>query len=380
MFLIMISIILFCFKQINFNATKTTIQSTLDADTRGNEKQTRNNNGDAFPDIYYIILDSYPSNRVLKNYFQYDNYKFLRELESRGFYIPEKSTSNYTFTLPSLASSLNMSYLDTILVNVKNRNECVSILNKCITKNRVMQILKDKGYEIVTIGSWWQLTSNKSNKFELGLNEFVMEFLRTTILKDLTNKYFIIPEVRHSILNAIKKLQEIPGTIRTPKFVFAHILCPHPPVVFQANGAIPKITRIISDHFEHTKLFCDQIQYLNTIVLQSVDTIIAKSNKNAIIILQGDHGCAYVKSPIMDSDAFPDTAFIIAQQSILNAYFMPKNIKNQFYESITPVNTFRIILNKLFNLNEKPLQDKNYYSNHLAPQKLTETTQMLRGK
>jgi len=60
------------------------------------------------PDIYYIILDAYPSEETLLEYRGYDNSEFLNYLESSGFYVASNSFSNYRNTFHSLASSLNI--------------------------------------------------------------------------------------------------------------------------------------------------------------------------------------------------------------------------------------------------------------------------------
>lgn len=47
--------------------------------------------------------------------------------------------------------------------------------------------------------------------------------------------------------------------------------------------------------------------------------------------------------------------------SILNAYYIPNNVNLFLYETITPVNTFRIILNNYFGQNLPLLEDKSYF-------------------
>ena len=61
------------------------------------------------PDIYYIILDAYGRHDALG---EFDNTDFLKELESRGFFVATNATSNYKYSIQSLASSLNLAYLD----------------------------------------------------------------------------------------------------------------------------------------------------------------------------------------------------------------------------------------------------------------------------
>ena len=63
------------------------------------------------PDIYYPILDAYTRGAVFQNINDFDNNPFLDKLTQMGFHITEKSQSNYGITGLSLASSLNMNYI-----------------------------------------------------------------------------------------------------------------------------------------------------------------------------------------------------------------------------------------------------------------------------
>jgi hypothetical protein len=63
------------------------------------------------PDIYYIILDGYGRSDVLRDLYGLDEGPFLRALQEDGFYVADKSRSNYGQTSLSFASALNMSYL-----------------------------------------------------------------------------------------------------------------------------------------------------------------------------------------------------------------------------------------------------------------------------
>ena len=52
-------------------------------------KQTENKN---FPDIYYIILDGYAREDVLKELYHYNNSGFIQELTNRGFFVASKKS------------------------------------------------------------------------------------------------------------------------------------------------------------------------------------------------------------------------------------------------------------------------------------------------
>ena len=49
--------------------------------------------------------------------------------------------------------------------------------------------------------------------------------------------------------------------------------------------------------------------------------------------------------------------------SILNALYLPQVDHQTLYDSITPVNTFRMILNSYFGTNYELVKDENYWSN-----------------
>ena len=69
-----------------------------------------------------------------------------------------------------------------------------------------------------------------------------------------------------------------------------------------------------------------------------IKNLLDKTSGNAIIILQSDHGYG--------GFAFENTKNIFKN---LSAFYFPDQNYSALYDSITNVNTFRIILNKYFN-------------------------------
>jgi hypothetical protein len=69
-------------------------------------------------------------------------------------------------------------------------------------------------------------------------------------------------------------------------------------------------------------------------------------------VIQGDHG------------PLPDIAFTGEEKMpILNAYYLPgANAQKKLYPTITPVNTFRVILDSYFHQNLPLLKDVSYYA------------------
>ena len=338
-------------------------------------------NGEIRPDIYYIILDTYTRDDTLKTYFQIDNSAFLSSLEDMGFYVARCSQSNYALTQPSLASSLNMDYLDAL---DNNKVNAPTFINSILRNNATRRVLERLGYKIVVTESGFSptewsdadvyLTTNRGvGKAILtgGINPFEAILLKTSmgiflyeykprlsyqIQSFLDTAY---TEHRSRILFALEELSEV-YKIQGPKFVFTHILIPHSPFIFGQNGEIigRKHPFTLNDDQEirepekYQKGYRDQLLYVNSRILPIIQAIISKSKVLPIIILQGDHG---TKAQVSSRNA---------RMTILNAYYFPGNEKNVLYPTITPVNTFREVFNLYFGGNLPLLKDVSYFSQY----------------
>ena len=158
------------------------------------------------------------------------------------------------------------------------------------------------------------------------------------------------------IIEQVKNIPDIPGK----KFVFIHLVTSHRPYIFNSDGSLLTDDGYFSNNGNplneeyFIRGYRYQIEYTNSFLLDVVDNIIAKSKTPPIIILQGDHG---VQSP--------------ARFAILNAiYYQGQDL--HLYPSISPVNTFRVILTKLGIGNYDLLPDYSYFSNqNKSPYKLT---------
>lgn len=113
------------------------------------------------PDIYYLIFDRYNDAESLRKYFNYDNSPFLDFLSSKGFYVASKSTANYPNTTMSLASSLNMQYLNSMMKKMEAHPKDTRVMAAVIKDSIVFRFLKSKGYKYLLFGSWFQLTRKK---------------------------------------------------------------------------------------------------------------------------------------------------------------------------------------------------------------------------
>lgn len=334
------------------------------------------------PDIYYIILDAYGREDILLERFDYDNSAFLDELHDLGFYIAKCSVSNYGKTSMSLTTSLNMAYLENLggadLQNKATGRVNLVKFNSLITNNEVRRILEANGYTTVAFQTGFAWTewddadyffsySDEEDRSVLEkifapINEFeslLLEISAGILLFDGLGKIDIdydldngsnpkkaSDEVRRRIrYDAVKftldTLEEIPSSTESPKFVFAHIVSPHRPYVFDPAGNFVPYEQEIDPGY------LNQISFINQRVLAIVDSILQNSDPPPIIIIQGDHGA-------------PETDHTPSRLPILNAYYLPGDSNEKLYNSITPVNSFRLIFDQYFDTHYGLLEDMSW--------------------
>ena len=105
------------------------------------------------------------------------------------------------------------------------------------------------------------------------------------------------------------------------------------------------------------KAYTNQATYINSLTLKMVKKILAESDTPPIIIIQGDHGPgAYLDWTSKANSNMKD------RFSILNAYYLGGQKSDILYPSISPVNTFRVVLNEFFGTHLEILPDKSYFS------------------
>jgi acetolactate synthase regulatory subunit len=318
----------------------------------------------AMPNIYYIILDGYGREDVLKEYFDFDNGRFIRFLKDRGFYVCTKSRSNYAHTLLSLSSSLNMEYIP----QMEKEEDQVAAATEMIRYNRVSQFLRNKGYRIIHMNSGWIVTA--ANAFadviydSSRMDEFDATLLSNVVPKFLVDKILMNHERKTTLYN-LSKLKDVP-TLPGAKFTFAHLICPHPPFVFNRTGQFPSrkdvMMRVAEGHWRPKSRYIDQLVYMNYSMEKIIDTILKQSATPPIIILQSDHGPA--SDGIQDN---PSYLQVHERTTILNAYYVPDAIRAKLYPGISPVNSFRLIFDGLFKAHYPLLPDRSYYSPQGGP-------------
>lgn len=318
------------------------------------------------PDIYYLVFDRYAGARTLQELFGYDNSGLLDFLHSRRFQVADRARANYQATAPSLASSLNMRYLDWIAETGATSS---LPMYRAIQHSEVAKSLQARGYRYVHVGSRWDMTRSSPIADVDIRNDRTSEFTRVFF-----GSTALLPAMRHGVLTLAetdrpesarrithRQLDEIVDAqrFRGPKFVFAHLGLPHPPYVFdrsgrpvdeQPHGVPPK-----------ARAYLEQLRYTNTQIEKIVTELLdVPAERRPVIILQADEG----PYPSFGYEA-PDQWWRTTDEKlrtkfrILMATYMP-GVEAGTYATMSPVNVFRVVFNAYFNSDLPLLEDESY--------------------
>lgn len=322
-------------------------------------------------DIFYVVLDRYPRQDTLAEVFDHDNGPFLRELERQGLQVAQRSLANYPKTAHSLAASLNLDYLDHLEAAVPpGRADDWGPVYAMLDDHRVGEILTDAGYRYTHIGNWWSPTKEAASADRV-LNygtrsEFAEVYDRTTLLPsirslvgaegDLSDRELI----RNHTLYAFDRLDDLARQDPVqPRFVFAHITVPHEPYVFAADGSY--VTEEQAAERSRERNIVEQVRYANLRIGALVGALLDHPpDEQPIVVIQSDEG------PHPAARTGPDYQWLQAPRPvlreklrILNAYHLP-GTDVEVGEDITPVNTFRLILDAYLGTDYGRLPDRAY--------------------
>lgn len=258
------------------------------------------------PDVVVLLLDAYPRRDSLMQQFGFDNSGFEAELASRGFRVAAHSRSNYTATWATMASMFNGRYLEEIPLLNPTPSDAAEQYRRAmlaIASSPVLDGFRRDGYEIVTVPSPFEsaaLTTADRILAPPELTSFELSLLQHSLLGQVA--FRLAPEIafdqhRARLQSTLRILaDEIERPSSSPRFVFAHLLLPHAPLVYRADGSAAEPEPCFPDCSIYAFLspadwdgFAGQVEHLNQLVLPILDEIVA-SDPDAIVIVMSDHG------------------------------------------------------------------------------------------
>ena len=342
-----------------------------------------------FPDIFLIIVDKYTGSRLLRENYGFDNSSFEDSLRSRSFFVPSRARTNYIHTALVLAAMLNVRYLDSLPVDLKQEDHHWAPVYPMIEHNEVALYLKQRGYRYVFFPTAFPPT-RQSRIADAQLPspsqirpEFELIWLRTTPIPVLhaascammgctVERLPYVPESASLLDWKFARLPELAGGPR-PVFAFLHLALPHEPYVYDRRCTHREPHWPLGSENDSPALkqmYIEQIECLNHKLLKLVDEIVRQSRTPPVILIQSDHGHGRPGVQNFLPDELPRQR-VAERTSIFAAYALPGVPDSAVSDSISPVNVMRLLLREYFGADLPPLPDVTYWSPWMRPYKFT---------
>jgi hypothetical protein len=319
--------------------------------------------GARLPDIYVIIPDDYVRPDVLKQYFHYDDRRFVSQLGRRGFVFSEHSRSPYSDSESNVAALLNMDYLTNFPRVLGRNSEDVRPVQRVSEDNRAARLLKSVGYEYVHLDTD-EVTFAGGNPDISPLappDSFSNLWLRKSILGPLGgpigfNQQATDERFRTSVHSEFSKLRSIP-TGTKPKFVVFHTLLPHDPYIFGARGQSVTYDGG-SDRAQSSRAgrahYVGQLRYVHRLLLDSIDRILAHAKSPPVIVLAADEGFS------VEPEVFGEAAMQQIRVKGISALYLPGLDHPGIPTPPNSVNTLRFVFNHYLGTHYKMLDSASY--------------------
>jgi len=260
------------------------------------------------PDIYVILLDAYPGDRVAARGTSFDPDAFPLALGERGFDVVRDAHSNYLLTPLTLGSMLSMRHLaDIPALDPPHPSRTVDLrrLAGVLASAPAFALAREAGYEVTLLDGGFAHARPGGADHVIehpGLQELELVEIGNTRVSDILDA--VAPGTMPGVVRyGIERTLDTTASIAddhsgAPRLVFAHVPAPHPPWVYDADGE-PRNPSTVSFAGEPGLSIQDELDvgfaqaaHIADLTTAMIDRIIAASARPPVIVVFSDHGPA----------------------------------------------------------------------------------------
>ncbi len=310
--------------------------------------------GARLPDVYLIVMDEYAGAESLQQ-FHVDNSSFLNDLKGQGFRITKNARSNYSYTVPSVASFLNGEFIPMPKKNSLFGSERYKIAIEKIYNNKTASSFQSWGYRLHNYSPFpFQKSENSYQNWFIPVGSRVL--ISMSILDDLyelmpmfiarrfaTDENFgklIEKKTSNNRKILVDVLKSSSGKSKTPNFYYVHLMMPHAGYAYTRDG---KVNIKFMRDFQLTEekkqqAYIDYLLYANTVMSPFLKNLKQLTNNEAVILVISDHGARDLAKTIGSSASF----------NSFQAMFWPSHYKTDlFYDGMSNVNLMPLVFSTI---------------------------------
>jgi hypothetical protein len=291
------------------------------------------------PSVVHIVLDAYGGRTALKTLFGHDNAPFSDALRRLGFVVLEDVAAPYNQTLPAMSAVVNADFppLQTPPLSEMADVNLRAALARSVVEGAAIRVFRSQGHQIVYTTSGYgafrypraaSLISPQTGAFEVSL--FDVYFLLLHL--DRWGIHVAEPATRTAPLDRQVRdalSPDLVDRLRSPFFLYSHILAPHPPFTMDRAGrptnrwgfsllgdgdhAMGGDESLLGPYREG---YLEKLRYVNAAVLGQVARMIDRIEGPLIIVVQGDHG----SGSLLSQDSLEKTCLMERMRTTVAIY------------------------------------------------------------
>jgi hypothetical protein len=337
-------------------------------------------------DIYLLVFDRYGSNWSIEHRFGITDNDLPDQLAKRGFQVVPGARANYRGTSMSLPTLLNMEMHDHLTATIGPVSNDRTPLRDKLRRTQVAMFLKQNGYRYYHMGTWWEPTRTNELADEV-LNygedtELTGVLHQASVLRVVDSALGRVPPdglkrhvAREQSLFQFRQLERL-AVVPGRKFVFAHILLPHPPYRLAADGR--PIFAAEASRRPEAELYREQLRFTNSRILATANALLAGPDEtDPIVVIVGDEGPTLCP-PTQDCPAGGTPEGLGIRLGVLTAMYLPGLPAGLLPPDHSLVNTFRVIFSEYFGADLPRLPDRSFVEpDEQHPHEFREVTDIL---
>lgn len=320
------------------------------------------------PDIWFLLMDGLGSPAHVEKEFGLDRNLYSEQLRRRGFQVPETSFANYEQTGLSVSATWNVAHIPQLLDVPDTSSHDRRVLYELIADSRVLRAFDDLGYRIVNVPSSYPMTrlrhadAHREPLWAPSMVEFsILGKGWLPLVQPLLGRGpadFSYALRRRNLEYVFDHLADArkAAPAAEPTLVFAHVMAPHPPFVFDAAGGARRSEKRFEffdgSHWldlhgwaagRYPEKYRAQASYTMRRLGEAVDRILAQATRPTVIIVQGDHG----PGSRLDWEK-PERSDHQERFAAFNGWYLPPEYAAEIPEGVSALATFPILFRTLF--------------------------------
>jgi hypothetical protein len=278
----------------------------------------------AIEDVMVVVVDTYPSLPLRRDWLGGNPDFLLDELAETGFTVPRSAWARHTYTALSVPSILSLQSVveEGPTGSWGNRSSSYKLLRG---DNYVSQTLESAGFSTVHIESGWDGSSCGPTVDQCiqspWIDEPVFQLLTTSVAHEwLENRFHTVTGTLNTAAALNKELARLAGNA-SHDYIFAHFLLPHDPfLVNQRCEPLSAPVMLSSDVAANRRAYAAQLSCVDRLL----SDVVANVKPNTAVLLTGDHGGNTARQLSLPPEQWTD-ADIAERFGVFLAYKLPSN-------------------------------------------------------